>query len=259
MTDHYATLGVAKTATPDEIKQAFRRLASKNHPDKGGSTEKFQAIQAAYDTLSDPAQRQRYDNPQPSMGGFGFQQGHNLHDIFGHMFGGASPFAQQQRRAQIRMTIWVRLLDVLQGGTRTVQLGTAQGSNTVEIAIPQGIEDGDNVQYGGIAPGGADLLVQFRVTPEPNWRREQVNLHTEIQVPVWRLILGGEVTVTTLLGNQLMVNIPKMTQPGTVMRLRQHGMRHRDGRIGDIMVRLMAQIPQDIPPEVLAAIQQHCV
>jgi preprotein translocase subunit Sec63 len=67
MTDHYATLGVAKTATQDEIKRAFRKLASQHHPDKGGDTQKFQEIQAAYDTLGDAAKRQAYDNPATTV------------------------------------------------------------------------------------------------------------------------------------------------------------------------------------------------
>lgn len=252
MTDHYATLGVAKTATPDEIKRAYRKLASQHHPDKGGDTAQFQRVEEAYRVLSDPAQRQRYDNPQPQFGGFGFQQGQNIHDIFSQMFG------QQPRRGHIRMTIGVDLVDVINGSTRTVQLGTAQGTNTVEIAIPRGIDDGDTVQYGGIGPGGSDLMVQFRVNPMPNWRREGINLHTEVQVSIWQLITGGEIIMTTLMGNELTITVPPMTQPNTVMRLRAHGIQHRSGQQGDIMVRIVAQIPQTIPTEVMAAIQQHC-
>ena len=70
MTDHYATLGVPRTATADEIKRAFRRLASQHHPDKGGDTQKFQAIQAAYATLGDEQKRAEYDNPRPQFSGF---------------------------------------------------------------------------------------------------------------------------------------------------------------------------------------------
>jgi DnaJ-class molecular chaperone len=252
MTDYYATLGVAKTATAEEIKRAYRRLASQHHPDRGGNTEKFQQIQAAYDTLGDAAKRAAYDNPQPQFGGFGFQQGQNIHDIFSQMFG------QQPRRGHIRMTIGVDLVDVINGSTRTVQLGTTQGSNTVEIAIPRGIDNGDTVQYGGIGPGGSDLMVQFRVNPVPNWRREGINLHTEVQVSIWQLILGSEITMTALTGNELTITVPPMTQPNTVMRLRAHGVHHRSGQQGDIMVRIVAQIPQNIPAEVMAAIQQHC-
>lgn len=253
MTDHYATLGVSKTATADEIKRAYRRLASQHHPDKGGDTALFQRVEEAHRVLSDPAQRQRYDNPQPNFGGFGFQQGQNLHDIFNHMFA-----QHAQRRGHIRVTIWIDMIDTLQGNTKTVQLGTAQGTNTVDIVIPQGIDDGDTVQYSGIGPGGADLMVQFKIKSLPSWRREGLNLHTEIRVPIWRLIQGGEITVVTLRGSELTVQVPAITQPNTVMRLRGHGVHDRSGQQGDIMVRLTAEIPQQIPAEVMAAIQQHC-
>ena len=86
MPDHYAALGVAPTATPDEIKRAFRKLASKNHPDKGGDTKKFQEIQAAYDVLGDAAKRSQYDNPQPQFGGFGGGPNFNANFDFNTIF-----------------------------------------------------------------------------------------------------------------------------------------------------------------------------
>ena len=265
MTDYYATLGVAKTATADEIKRAFRKLASQHHPDKGGDTQKFQAIQEAYATLGDEQKRAEYDNPRPQFSGFHGQPGGvNINDIFGQMFGGqfqhtpfGQGFAQHPRRSHVRMTLWITLLDVATGGRRTVSLGTQAGVSAVEIDIPLGINDGDNVQYGGIAPGGADLVVQFRIHPEPNWSRDGLNLITEIAVPVWDLILGGEFTITDIQGNQLIGVIPVRTQARTMLRLRGKGLRDRRGQTGDILVRLNAYIPQDIAPELMDAIQKH--
>jgi DnaJ-class molecular chaperone len=109
MSDHYATLGVSKTATPDEIKRAFRKLASQHHPDKGGDTQKFQEIQAAYDTLGDAVKRADYDNPRPQFSGMPGGAHFNMNDIFSSMFGGQSPFAQQRRtQSHTRMTLWIR-------------------------------------------------------------------------------------------------------------------------------------------------------
>jgi DnaJ-class molecular chaperone len=259
MTDHYTTLGVARTATPDEIKRAFRKLASQHHPDKGGDTQKFQEIQAAYDTLGDADKRQAYDNPQPQFGGFGQgAQFNNMHDIFSQMFGGQSPFGQQHpRRNHVRMSLWVSLLDVARGGKRSVALGTQSGTNTVEIEIPLGINDGDNVQYQGIAPGGQDLVIQFRVQPHPRYRREGLNLHIEQKVSVWNLILGGDTEVETIDGSRLVVKVPARTQPGTTLRLRQQGLRDRNGPHGDLMVHIQVDIPKDIAPEIITAIEQH--
>jgi molecular chaperone DnaJ len=142
MSDHYATLGVAKTATPDEIKRAFRKLASQHHPDKGGDTAKFQSIQAAYDTLGDAVKRAEYDNPRPQYSGMPGGAQFNMNDIFSSMFGGQSPFGPQRRQqSHTRMTLWIRLSDVAQGGTRPVAVGTPQGQSTIEVEIPLGIND----------------------------------------------------------------------------------------------------------------------
>lgn len=259
MTDHYATLGVAKTASQDEIKKAFRKLASQHHPDKGGDTAKFQEIQAAYDTLGDETKRQQYDNPAPQFTGFGAGNGahFNMNEIFGQMFGGATPFGQHPRRNHARMSLWISLLDVANGGTRTVSVGTQAGNQTVEIEIPRGIEDGDNVQYGGIAPGGQDLVIQFRIQPDPRWRREGLNLFTDHKVSVWDLILGGQAEIRNVEGNGLVVTIPKNTQPMTTLRLRQQGIQNRTGQKGDLFVKLLAEIPKTIAPELVDAIQQY--
>lgn len=258
MTDYYAALGVAKTASQDEIKKAFRKLASQHHPDKGGDTAKFQEIQAAYDTLGDETKRAAYDNPQPQFGNFGGAH-FNMNDIFSQMFGGAmhnSPFGQQPRRNHVRMTVWINLEDTVRGGSKTMAVGTSQGSTTIEIEIPKGIEDGDNVQYNGVAPGGMDLVVQFRVHPDSRFRREGPNLFTDKRVSIWTLITGGEIEIENILGTTFALKIPPRTQPNTTMRIRGQGVGSRTGS-GDLLVKLHAEIPANISPELIAAIEQH--
>ena len=258
MTDHYATLGVAKNATQDEIKRAFRKLASHHHPDKGGDTAEFQKIQAAYDTLGDADKRAAYDNPAPQFGNFGpGAQFGNMHDIFSQMFGGQSPFGQHPRRNHLRMSLWVTLLDVARGGRRPVALGTQTGTSTIEIEIPLGIDDGDNVQYSGIAPGGQDLVIQFRVHPDPKFRREGLNLYTDQKISVWDMLLGDDTELRNIEGHALTIKIPPRTQPGTTLRLRQQGLRDRNGRQGDLMVKIHPEFPANIAPEILQAIEQH--
>ena len=255
MTDHYATLGVPRTATADEIKRAFRKLASQHHPDKGGDTAKFQAIQSAYDTLGDAAKRAAYDNPAPQFSGFpGGAQFNSMHDIFS-MFG--QGFPGQQRRNHVRMSLWITLRDVAQGGRRPVSISTGQGQSTVEIEIPLGLNDNDSIQYTGLAPGGQDLVITFRIQPDATWQRSALNLATEQTVSIWDLILGGDLVVRSITGESLTVTIPVNTQPGTVLRLRAQGLRDQQGRRGDIHVKLAARIPQPVPPELIAAIQQH--
>ena len=257
MTDHYATLGVARNATQDEIKRAFRKLASQHHPDKGGDTAKFQQIQAAYDTLGDPDKRAAYDNPAPQFSGFPGGTQFNMGDIFSQMFGGQSPFGQHPRRNHMRMSLWISLTDVLTGGRRQVAVGSMQGRSTIEIEIPPGIDTGDMVQYQGIAPGGQDLVVEFKVHPHPQFRRDGLNLIMDHSADVWDMMLGGDTTVTNLDGAQLVVTIPALSDNNTVLRLRGRGLRDRNGTKGDLLVKLHAQLPQKISPELAAAIRQH--
>jgi len=265
MLDHYATLGVGKTATPDEIKRAYRKLASQHHPDRGGDTARFQQIQAAYDVLGDAQKRQQYDNPSPFGGGgqspfgsgfhfnFGGPAGFNFNDMFEAFGQRRGPNQEFQRRNHFRMSLWVKLSDVATGGRRPV----AVGNHTVEIDIPPGINDGDNVQYGGIGPNGKDLVIQFRVQPDPRWARDGLNLITEVSVSVWDLLLGSDLSVNDILGNQLVTSIAAKTQPRTMLRLRGKGLRDRSGKQGDILVRVNAEIPDTVHPEILEAIQKH--
>jgi curved DNA-binding protein len=258
MPDHYAALGVARTASPDEIKRAFRKLASQHHPDKGGDTQKFQTIQAAYDTLGDAAKRQQYDNPQPQFAGMPGGAQFNMGDIFAQMFGGHPGFAQQHpRRNHMRMSLWITLKDVSTGGHRQVAVGSPQGQSTIEIDIPPGINDGDMVQYQGLAPGGQDLVIEFRIHPHPQFRRDGLNLTVDHKCAVWDMILGGDTTVINLDSTQLVVTIPPLTDNSTTLRLRGRGLRDRKGATGDLFVRLHAQLPSSISPELAEAIQQH--
>jgi DnaJ-class molecular chaperone len=256
MQNPYQTLGVNRDATADEIKRAYRRLASQHHPDKGGDKAKFQEVQQAYDTLTNPQSHAGYDNP--GFGGFradapfDFQ---TIFDIFGTRFQHPAQ-AQQQRRQQARMSLWVTLRDVAAGGRRTISVGTQQGTHAVEIEIPAGINDGDTVQYSGIGPGGMDLVVSYRIHPEPRFTRQDLNLYTEHAVDIWQLITGGTTQVKDILGNTLEMTVPSRTQPGTTVRLRGRGLNGRNTSPGDLLVKLQAQIPDHIDPELLSLIEK---
>ena len=259
MPDHYAALGVARTATPDEIKRAFRKLASQHHPDKGGDTARFQEIQAAHDTLGDTAKRQQYDNPAPQFSGI--PGGVNINDIFGSMFGGANPFGaqfqQNPRRNHVRITVWINHQDAARGGSRTISVGTNQGNQTVAITIPQGIDDGDNVQYGGLAPGGNDLVINFRIQPDQRWQRQGLDLHSERRISVWDLIVGGNIELETIYGDTISMTVPAGTQPGQVLRARSHGVQNQSGQRGDFLIHIQAEIPKDCDPNLIDAIQKY--
>lgn len=256
MKDHYATLGVARSASLDEIKQSYRRLASQHHPDKGGDTARFQEIEEAYRVLTDPESRQQYDNPQTQFNGQFGNHGFNFNDIFSMFAPGASP-GQHSRRNHVRMTVWIMLRDAALGGTRTLSIGTAQGTANAQIDIPIGISDGDNVQYAKLGPGGTDLVVEFRIRPDPEWERQELNLITNRRISVFDLICGVNLTVTDIYGKDLATVIPPRTQPGSLLRLKGRGLRDQRGVQGDAFVRVQTMLPAEIAPEIIAVIAQH--
>jgi curved DNA-binding protein len=259
MQNPYQTLGVTRDATADDIKRAYRKLASKHHPDRGGDTKVFQEIQTAYDTLSDPNRRTAYDNP--GFGGFpgGFRADapfdfQTIFDIFGTKF--QHPHQQQQRRQQARMSLWITLRDVALGGKRTISVGTQHGTTAVEIEIPPAIDNGDSVQYPGVGPGGIDLVVTFRIHPDARFERQGLNLFLEHQVDIWTLIIGGTTAIKDLEGNTLETSVPPRTQPGSMIRLRGRGLPSNANTRGDLLVRIQAQIPEHIDAELIELIQK---
>jgi curved DNA-binding protein len=255
----YQILGVERTAGADDIKRAYRRLASQHHPDRGGDTAKFQEIEQAYRILTNPQQRAQLDNPNPFNGagsnfnpgaGFNFE---TIFDVFGARFTQAP---HQHRPQQARLSLWIQLQDVAEGGKKTIGVGTQQGNMTVEIEIPPGINDGDTVQYAKIGPQGMDLVITFRIHPNPRWIRQGANLTTEYVLDIWDLILGADVTVRDLQNTALSLNIPPRTQPGTTFRLRERGLKQRSGNAGDLFIRVQARLPDNIPESVIQAIAQ---
>lgn len=252
MKDYYQTLGVERTATTEEIKRAYRKLASQHHPDKGGDKARFQEIQEAYDVLSDAQRRQQYDTPQPQFQfGPGVNFGFNFDDVF-QMFG-------QQRGAQgrvIRLSVWITLRDIAAGERRMVSLATSGGAHTVEIDIPPAIDDGDSVRYLQIGPTGEDIIVQFRVQPHPRWQRSGLNLTTDLEVSVWDLIEGGLVQTQDILGNTIELSVPADSRPGSMLRLRHKGLVDKHGNRGDMLLKLQPMIAYPIPAEIRQAIRQ---
>ena len=263
MSDHYQTLGVQRGATPDEIKKAYRKLAGQHHPDKGGDKLKFQEIQKAYEVLSDDSKRGQYDNPNQGFhfefnggpnGGFDFN---NIFSMFGQQFHGGPQPGHRQRQQFTRMSLWVTLQDVASGGKRTVAAGTQQGTMNIEIEIPLGINDGDNVQYTGIGPGGTDLIVNFRIHNNPKWQRNGLNLTVDHQISIWDCLVGGETEIKDVLGNPISITIPPCSQPGGLLRLKGRGLAQRQGNPGDLLVRIQAKMPTSLDTDLVERIKQE--
>lgn len=174
--------------------------------------------------------------------------------MFGTRFGDTT----HHTASTVRMQLWVGLRDIAQGGRRPVSLSGPWGRSTVEIEIPQGVDDGASVRYPNIAPQGGDLVAVFRVRSEPGWQRQGQDVIYDYSVSIWDLVLGRDITVPTLTDKSVAVTIPPGTQPGTMLRLRGQGLRtFRQAAPGDMLVRLQARLPATISPELMDAIKRE--
>lgn len=263
--DYYSTLGLQRGANADEIKKAYRSMAMKHHPDRGGDEKKFKEIEEAYRTLSDPQKKQMVDsgmdpNGQQHAGGFNqgpfefhFGSG-NFEDIFSNFgFGG---FQQQRvrRNKSVNIVVEMSLADVLVGKTLDAEISIPGGkSKVININIPPGIEHGQQIRYErmgddsipGIPPG--DLLVNVRVIPHPIFKREGETLIAEKTISVWDALLGSSLTIDTLDNKTLQITIPPGTQPDTVMSCRQEGLPNmRNRHRGNLLIKIKVNIPRDL-------------
>jgi len=256
--DHYITLGVPRTATADEIKKAYRKLAMEHHPDKGGDVNKFQEISTAYETLSNQDKRFQYDNPQTRQQhtpfgdappGFSFNfNGFDLNDLFGQR--------GQQQRPSYRTRVTVSLVDVFNGAEQVLQLGTQQGTKVINIKIPQGIHTGSSIRYDNIMDDGS-LLIEFVILPDLRFERQGDDLYANLPVSVLDLIVGNKTEFTTIDGKKLEVNIAPNTQPTQHIRLGGYGMTRSDGTRGNQILLLKPFIPANIDNEVIEAIKRQ--
>lgn len=273
--DYYATLGLQRGASQDEIKKAYRSMAMKHHPDRGGDEKKFKDISAAYEILSDPQKKQMYDmgvDPnQQSQGGF-YNQGpfefhfnsNNFEDIFSNFGFGNFGHRHMQRNKTISLVVDLFLEDVLNGKTLDAEVSIPGGKKKIiNIVIPPGIEDGQQVRYQGMGDNSittlppGDLIVNIRVRPHRNFRREGDNLVVDRTISVWDAILGCKIEIETLDNKKLEITVPAGSQPDTVLSCRNEGLPNmRNKQRGQLLVRIKVQIPKNLNSQQLDAVQQ---
>ncbi len=272
--DYYKILGVAKNASEEEIKKAFRRLARKYHPDvnkEPGAEEKFKEINEAYTVLSDPEKRRFYDTygtsvgsgqwqgPPPGQGGFGGFSGNvgDFSDFFQQLFG---PFAGRggfgdlfeetvrpgSRRVarDLEAELPLSLEEAYRGGEKTLSVGAER----LTVRIPPGVREGQKIRLVGKGRNGGDLYLKVQLQPHPQMRLEGDDLYSVVEVPAPIAVLGGKVRVQTLDG-PVELTIPKGTQAGRKLRLAGKGWPRRDGRRGDQYAEVRITIPTHPSPE----------
>jgi curved DNA-binding protein len=289
--DYYKTLGVDRDAELQEIKRAYRRLAVKYHPDKNPGDPRaegrFKEINEAYEVLSDPSKRAKYDQlgssyqqwqrrggaPSgfdwsqwmgPSSGGVRVERG-DLGDLFGGgfsdffnaLFGGMPGAAAggsgsrgAARSRDTEQAVSISLPEAYHGTTRVLQ---ANGRR-LEVKIPPGAKTGTRVRVAGQGRRGrrgeGDLYLRLTVEPDPRFERRGADLHTQVKVDLYTAVLGGEVRVPTLSGD-VMLSIPAGSQPGRVFRIKGRGMPYlrKPHSKGDLYAKLDVRLPVKLTAE----------
>lgn len=266
--DYYRILGVSRGASEKEIKEAYRRLARKYHPDVNpGNKEaeqRFKEINEAYEVLSDPNKRRKYDRfgenwqfadqfarsgGRSPFGGFretffDFGDLGGFDRIFEDLFGGFGP----GRRSGTRSRVWsqpleqeveISLEEAFHGTTRLIEFD----GQRLEAKIPPGVNTGSRVRVGG---GPAEIYLNIKIRPHERFERKGDNLYTEVSVFLTDAVLGSEVEVPTLTG-KLMLKIPPETQNGRTFRLAGQGMPNlRSSGRGDLFVKAKVILPTNL-------------
>ncbi|MCC7125418.1 MAG: J domain-containing protein [Acidobacteria bacterium] len=312
--DYYQTLGVEKTASDKDIKQAFRKLARKFHPDvnpgDASAEARFKEINEAHEVLSDPGKRKKYDElganwrqyEQAGPGGPGAGGGFDwsgaggagggfrtmteeemqemfgggdspFSDFFQTFFGGSGRRSTGERRARgrsrrtgqdVEHEYELDLESAARGSTHRLSLRHDGEARQVEVRIPAGVADGSRVRVAGEGTrgsGGAasgDLYLTIRLRPHPVYQVTGRDLTMKVSVPVTTAVLGGEVSVVTLLGKTVRVKVPEGSQPGRKLRLRGMGLPGLGDKTpaGDLYVVIDVALPRTLTAETRKAYEE---
>ena len=296
MKDYYNILGVDKTASKDDIKKAFRKLAHEYHPDKNkgnaDAEKKFKEASEAYSTLSDDTKRKQYDtfgssgpgfNPgqggfngaqgfggfdfsQFQNGGFHFNQGgveFDIGDIFSEFFGGGGGGRRPRKGKNITVDVEISFKESIFGTEKDVSVN----SEKLTIKIPHGIESGQGLRVPGKGEDGqggkGDLIVRIWVKEHPVFRKEGMNLVMELPLKLSMALVGGSVPLETLDG-EIELKIPAGTSHGEILRVKGKGVPYEQtgsifgtgGKRGDILIVTHVIMPKKLSKAAKEAIEQ---
>lgn len=281
--DYYGILGLGKSASQDEIKKAYRKLARKYHPDLNPNNKeaekKFKEINEAHEVLSNPENRKKYDQygkdwkhadayeearkqqgqsqSRPGSGQrtqTGGEYSGDFSDFFESMFGGAGRQSSQTRfRGQdIQAELHLKLTDVSKTQQQTL---TVNGKN-IRLTFPAGIENGQIIKIAGHgAPGvnggpNGDLYITFSIENNTAFKRDGNNLHSSVELDLYTALLGGDIFVNTFDG-KVKLKVAPETQPGSIVKLKGKGfpVYKKDGEFGDLYITYTVKLPTDLSAE----------
>ena len=282
--DPYLELGVSRSASQDDIRKAFRKLAKQYHPDANpgdsSAEEKFKRVSGAFDIVGDEEKRKKFDrgeidaegreqspfgrgagsggwSPRGPAGGQG-PDGVDLNDILGEMFGrsgggGRNPggFGGFSTKGQdVRAKIDIDLEDAIRGAKKRIAFSDGR---TIEVAIPKGAQEGQTLRLKGQgAPGrggAGDALIELNIRTHAIYRREGDTLIMDVPITVPDAVLGGKVEAPTPDGN-VALTVPKGSNSGQQLRLKGRGFIDAKGKRGDLVARLVVTLPDVAGPEL---------
>ncbi len=269
--DPYTVLGVAKDASDEEIRRAFRRLAKELHPDvrpnDQASADRFRGVSAAYEIVGDPDKRRRFDRGEidatgeprrrqyagggPGPGGPGdIGLGDIFSDLFGNRGGARGPGGGFSLRGQdMRYTLEIEFLEAVLGAKKRV---TMPEGGQLDLNVPEGVVDGQVLRLKGkggpgIRGGDAgDAMVEIRVRAHPDFRRENDEILLDVPIAIDEAVLGARIEVQTAAG-RVALTIPKGTSSGRAFRLKGKGVRNAaTGATGDQIVTVRIVLPDPV-------------
>jgi DnaJ-class molecular chaperone len=274
MRDPYMVLGVKRSTSDEEVKRAYRRLAKRLHPDlnpdKPAIEAQFKEATAAYELLSDPVKRQRFDNgeidAEGKERGWGFRpsgpratrpasgDGPTLDTIFQEFLrrgkrAGPAAAAAEKPAEPAAQSVRLAFLEAARGGKRRIELADGR---SVAVSIPAGVESGQKLRLRNGTAG--DVYLEIAVEPHPLFTRKDRNIHVEVPVTLAEAVLGATITVPTIHG-AVTVKVPRGSNSGSLLRLAGKGIAAAAGA-GDQLVKLRIVLPDPPDPELTAFLER---